>query len=280
LANGSFETAGARPYLAAGWTLTVTAPNAINFARWLCLDTAQLDLGYEDFEWFVAPTLTLAATLAAWTGSVADAENFETLWGATSALLRSARGPYVLASGQTLLIDVDGVGQTVTFVPAQFFDITGATPAEVVAALNTQLTGAGATLVPGGRLVLTSETTGASSTLTITGGTAATALFPGAPSSAGMSASTEHFHKFGAFTQALFDGVDAETFGGTSWVIPANLGVYTADSPSWVAALLGADDFTWDAYDFSTGQSFTLANFAGSTSVGAESFNGTWTALP
>ena len=52
-------------------------------------------------------------------------------------------GPFALADGQTLEVSVDGgATQTVTFNTADFVDITEATTTEVVAVLNTQLTGA------------------------------------------------------------------------------------------------------------------------------------------
>ena len=89
-------------------------------------------------------------------------------FGAGEATLSSAVGPYSLTAGDTMTIDVDGSGpQTVTFQAADFADISQATPEEVAAAIDAQLTGAGATVVDG-RVVIQSQTAGVSSSLLVT----------------------------------------------------------------------------------------------------------------
>lgn len=87
---------------------------------------------------------------------------------------------YALVNGQDLTVVVDGGGpQTVTFVTADFVDISNATANECAARITTDLTGAFADRLPDGRVRIISETRGGSSSLSVTGGTAAAAFdFP------------------------------------------------------------------------------------------------------
>lgn len=88
--------------------------------------------------------------------------------------------PFALTDGNTLLVAVDGGGaQTVTFDTAEFGAIGAATALEVAAVINAEVTGVSAT-VSVGAVVITSDTLGTSSSVEITGGTDAAALaFPG-----------------------------------------------------------------------------------------------------
>ncbi len=81
---------------------------------------------------------------------------------------------YALADGQTILIDIDGGGQqTITFATAQFVSIGAARADEVVAAINSQITGATASVASPGAPQIFSNTTELRSRVEILGGTAA-----------------------------------------------------------------------------------------------------------
>lgn len=91
-------------------------------------------------------------------------------FGASQATVTGQTGPYNLSSGDTFTVAVDGgAAQTVTFSPGQFFNIAVATPQEVAAAINSQVTGATAEVVDG-RVVLRSDSSGTGSGLTLTDG--------------------------------------------------------------------------------------------------------------
>ena len=85
---------------------------------------------------------------------------------------------YELADGQTLDVDVDGTGaQTITFNSVDFANILKATPAEVVAVLNAQLTGATAVVtVDGTAILLQTNTTDLTGSIQVVGGDANKAL--------------------------------------------------------------------------------------------------------
>lgn len=104
--------------------------------------------------------------------------------GTNATLLTAAAGPYALADGDTLGVDIDGAGATtVTFAIADFVDITQATADELVAVLTRDL-GAGiiASVETDGvnswvRMI--TATQGAAGSLQVTGGTANAVLqFP------------------------------------------------------------------------------------------------------
>lgn len=91
----------------------------------------------------------------------------------------TSAAPYVLANNQTLLVKVDGeaVAQIVTFLTAEFVDITNATLQEVANVINAKLARAKATLTSGNtRITITSDRRGTTSSIEVTGGTAAAAL--------------------------------------------------------------------------------------------------------
>jgi hypothetical protein len=85
---------------------------------------------------------------------------------------------YALAHNQTLDVDVDGVTQTITFFSSEFADITNATAAEVVSAMNLKL--AGATAFEDGTGVRLHSDTLSGGSIAISGGTAAAAFSFGA----------------------------------------------------------------------------------------------------
>lgn len=80
---------------------------------------------------------------------------------------------YALVDGQTLLVDVDGGGQqTITFATAQFVAIGAARADEVVVAINSQISGATASVASPGAPQVFSDATGLRSRVEILGGTA------------------------------------------------------------------------------------------------------------
>ena len=90
----------------------------------------------------------------------------------TAPLLESAAEPWVLVDAFTLLVKVDGGAvQTALFETADFGDIGAATAAEVVAVINTDITGATAE-VRDDKIVLRSDTEGSGGIIQVTGGTA------------------------------------------------------------------------------------------------------------
>lgn len=97
-----------------------------------------------------------------------------------SALLRAPLGPYALADGNTLQLQIsDGDVQTVTFRAADFEDIAQATTQETIRAINTQVEDVIADVDLG--LIFRTLSRGSSTSIEITGGTAlpAFALAPG-----------------------------------------------------------------------------------------------------
>lgn len=81
---------------------------------------------------------------------------------------------YTLADGQTLILAIDhGSPQTITFATAQFVDIANARADEVVAAINSQLIGAAASVASPGAPQILSDASGLRSRVEVTGGTAA-----------------------------------------------------------------------------------------------------------
>ena len=81
---------------------------------------------------------------------------------------------YALVDSQTILLRVDGgTVQTITFTTAQFVAIGSARADEVVPAINSQITGATASVTSPGAVQILSDTSGRRSRVEITGGTAA-----------------------------------------------------------------------------------------------------------
>lgn len=90
-------------------------------------------------------------------------------------LLSDIVGPpnfFVLADGQTTIIEVDGTNQTITFNAASFVDITKATPDEVVAVINSQGSGLIASITGFGSFRVDSLGTGYRASMRHIGGTA------------------------------------------------------------------------------------------------------------
>lgn len=95
-------------------------------------------------------------------------------FGSDHAAITSGSGPFSLLDGDTLDVAVDGgVPIRITFVAADFADISQATAAEVAAAIEAQAPGLSAQSVDG-RLVLRSDTAGATSSLQVTGASSTT----------------------------------------------------------------------------------------------------------
>ncbi len=111
-------------------------------------------------------------------------------WTAQAAITSLNTETFTLANNETLLVEVDqGSAQIVTFLTADFADITNATAAEVAAKIDSSLTGAGAAAVSTA-VRITSDLDGSGSAIRITGGTGAEAL---------------------GFTQAEFKGFNNDT---------------------------------------------------------------------
>ena len=83
-----------------------------------------------------------------------------TFGAAAATITGTATGTFDLSGGTSFTLQVDGgPTQTVNFAPGQFGNIFTATPAETVAAINSQVTGATASVVDG-RVVVRSNTGG------------------------------------------------------------------------------------------------------------------------
>jgi hypothetical protein len=84
----------------------------------------------------------------------------------------AATAPYTLVNNQTLTVSIDGgPEQTITFVTANFVDISNATAAEVAAVIASQIVGAQAD-VSGGAPRIRSDRRGTGSGVNVTGGSA------------------------------------------------------------------------------------------------------------
>ena len=91
---------------------------------------------------------------------------------AVSSIVNPATG-YNLSNGETLILAIDeGANQTITFSTGQFSNISQATPSEVAAAINPQLTGALARSTGFGSVEVRSNTSGKRSRVEVVGGTA------------------------------------------------------------------------------------------------------------
>lgn len=97
-------------------------------------------------------------------------------WSAKAAKNALNSEPFVLADGQTLLVEIDeGAIQVVTFSGGDFANIAAATAQEVADAITDDLSNAEAIDV-GGQVRLTSDRDGSGSSVRIAGGTASEAL--------------------------------------------------------------------------------------------------------
>jgi flagellar hook protein FlgE len=85
--------------------------------------------------------------------------------------------PFALTNGDQLVLSVDlGASQTITFTSSQFANIGAATAAEVVAAINSQLTGATASVGPGNTIVINTSSSGNASRIQVSSSPAALAI--------------------------------------------------------------------------------------------------------
>jgi Bacteriophage tail sheath protein len=105
-----------------------------------------------------------------------------TFYGQPAMVQAAGAAPFGLADGQTLtLLFDDGEEQTVAFSTADFADIAAATPEELAAVINAQVSGAKA-LADAGVLGLASDTEGTASLVHVIGGDANAVLdFPTGP---------------------------------------------------------------------------------------------------
>jgi hypothetical protein len=81
-------------------------------------------------------------------------------------------GPYTLFGGENLIVEIDGISQTVNFLISDFFTPGTALPSEVVVRLNKSLFGSTATLVNSGTKVKLTSNKWNGGTVLVTGGTA------------------------------------------------------------------------------------------------------------
>lgn len=141
-------------------------------------------------------TASLAETAASVTGSVVGpfslsngltliinvdgAGNTTATFNATAASRTSTTGTYNLTNGQTLTFSINGgTVRTATFLTANFVDITAATPQEVVNVLNATIATydmGGVASVSANAVKITSNRLGTGSAVNVTGGTANSAL--------------------------------------------------------------------------------------------------------
>lgn len=143
----------------------------------------------------MAQTGATAPTQGAQTGTVAapftlvngdtlignvDAVGNQTLTITATAATRTCANPeaYALADAMTLTVSINsGAVQTIIFNTAEFVNIAAATAEEVAAVINAEITGALATVSGGGTTVtITSDRKGLTSGVNVTGGTANVAL--------------------------------------------------------------------------------------------------------
>lgn len=131
----------------------------------------------------VQATLQVAAEADVTGAVVANEGTLDTIvtpvsgWSDKAALTCFNGETYPLVDGQTLLIDVDGVGaQTVTFNTGDFTDIANATAAEVASAILLDITTGLEAVDEGGFVRIRSSTSGPGSSVQVTGGTGNPAL--------------------------------------------------------------------------------------------------------
>lgn len=144
----------------------------------------------------VFQTDTTAATAGEVTGSIVgpfalvagdtlignvDAVGEQTLTIAATAAARenTPAETYALTTGQVLTVKVnqEAVAQSIAFLTAEFVNIAAATAEEVAAVINAKIVGARATVTSGGtKVTITSDRKGTKSYIEVTGGTANTVL--------------------------------------------------------------------------------------------------------
>jgi uncharacterized protein len=121
--------------------------------------------------WELTPADTLLVAISDGSGVMQAAET--ATFNATAAARESAV-PGALADGQQLTVKINrGSVQTITFEDTEFADITTPTPAEIMAVINAQISGARATLTSSStKVTITSDRKGLTSYVEVTGGTA------------------------------------------------------------------------------------------------------------
>lgn len=179
ITNPDFETEGAAPGQALGWTIAslVTPFQVAGFNN--------DEQGFEDYEvgWNDLLDGTFAweqvtSDAAEFNGGADEAEPYERLWGpfeGGQAVFRTTAETFDLDDGDTLIVRVDnGAEQTATFNTGDFVDIDNATAAEVLAVILTDIAGVNGVVV-NGRAVVRSDTVAGVSSLLVTGASTAAA---------------------------------------------------------------------------------------------------------
>jgi len=161
----------------------------------------------------------------------------------TAAQVESAAEMYALADGQTLTLKVDkGPEQSLSFLTAEFVDITTATAKEVAAVIGAKATGIRVTS-DSSKVQVISDVAGSSSYVEITGGTANAVLGFSTSEQAGTGnvedlANVTVDELYGLLTTAL--GVNADVSKTVTVVTIASIGT-GADSSIQVKAVSTAD---------------------------------------
>jgi phage tail sheath protein FI len=123
-----------------------------------------------------AAPLSLAAGAKVVVSSGGGPDQSVTIQGTAAQITSGSTGPFALADGQTLGVTIDNeIEQIVTFAASDFANIAAATPQEVAAVLNTQISG-GKSEILGGRVAVLSDTVGLASRVAVTSGTALAAF--------------------------------------------------------------------------------------------------------
>lgn len=132
--------------------------------------------------------------------------------------------PFALANADVLTVKINGGAvQTVTFLTAEFVDITNATAEEIAAVINASLSGGSASASTGGtKVTITSDKIGTGSSVEVTGGTAnaagklnfLTAVVAGTGNVADINAVTVAEIK--TVVEAAVTGVSVSNVGGAA----------------------------------------------------------------
>lgn len=170
---------------------------------------------------------------------------------AAAAGRNSVSGPYSLTNGMELLVVVDGLpSQTITFLTADFVNISAATAAEVRDAINYQLVGGRATIAAGA-VRIESDTKGTSSTIRVTGGTANAVLQYATTQVAG----TGDVANLGAVTYAEIKPVIEAIFTGDTDLTVVNAPIFTlVTTATGAGATIDVDATTAAGYGLDVGE--------------------------
>lgn len=126
--------------------------------------------GFGDWEYFTQTVTYAPAKIARFSGKIRGPSRMPAV-----SIDEPGAGYYVLADGQTLILNIGGSDVTITFTTAQFADITKARAWEVRAAIQTALDAASAPAVAyltGMGVGVMPTTTGRGSRIKVEGGTA------------------------------------------------------------------------------------------------------------